>query len=119
MQRDPLASTKARKAERKADEKSGLITIKPVTLEVQGGGTGFKKGGFKSAFGGGGGGNVKVKEEVAGKSRKAGVVGGVEEPLDAGVGGEELVESDTDDEYEYYDPRRPTDCWEGCSGRKV
>jgi hypothetical protein len=38
MQRDPLASSKARKAERKADEKSGLITIKPLKLESAGGG---------------------------------------------------------------------------------
>ena len=56
MQRDPLASSKARKAERKADEKSGLITIKPLKLEnsssttTTGGGSGFKKAGFKSAF---------------------------------------------------------------------
>ncbi|KAI9751947.1 MAG: hypothetical protein M1815_000830 [Lichina confinis] len=56
MQRDPLASSKARKAERKADEKSGLITIKPLKLEsssstaTAGGGGGFKKAGFKSAF---------------------------------------------------------------------
>src|SRR5213595_2555689 len=56
MQRDPMASTKARKAERKADEKSGLITIKPVKLDGASGspaaasGGGFKKGGFKSAF---------------------------------------------------------------------
>ena len=32
MSRDPLASTKARKAERKADERSGLITIKPMKI---------------------------------------------------------------------------------------
>ncbi|KAI9820295.1 MAG: hypothetical protein M1827_005917 [Pycnora praestabilis] len=55
MQRDPLASSKARKAERKADEKSGLITIKPVKLDAQptasAAGGGFKKGGFKNAFG--------------------------------------------------------------------
>ncbi len=30
MSRDPLASSKARKAERKADANAGLITIKPL-----------------------------------------------------------------------------------------
>ena len=116
MQRDPLASTKARKAERKADEKSGLITIKPVKLDMAstaGSGTGFKKGGFKNAFGGD---DVK-KEDV----ETSGVKG---ESLNIGKSenqdtrkGQELVESDTDDNYEYYDPRKPTDCFEECPGR--
>ncbi|PGH23002.1 hypothetical protein AJ80_02917 [Polytolypa hystricis UAMH7299] len=37
-------------------------------------------------------------------------------------GGGEEGESETDDEYldsGYYDPRRPTDCFEGCAGAKV
>jgi hypothetical protein len=84
MQRDPLASTKARKAERRADEKSGLITIKPVKLEVAGGTAGFKKGGFKNAFGG---------EEVRRVDAKDAVM---EEK-----GAEERgVESESDEEYE-------------------
>ncbi|MCJ1384146.1 hypothetical protein MMC17_007262 [Xylographa soralifera] len=118
MQRDPLASSKARKAERKADEKSGLISIKPVKLDLAssvGAGSGFKKGGFKNAFGA-----EEVKEEEmettgirAGSGSKK--VGGGDD-RDVTVR-QELVESDTDDEYEYYDPRRPTDCFEGCPGR--
>lgn len=53
MSRDPLAAAKARKAERRADEKSGGITIKPVSLPSAEATkpTGFKKGGFKNAFG--------------------------------------------------------------------
>jgi len=118
MQRDPLASSKARKAERKADEKSGLITIKPVKLDLAssvGAGSGFKKGGFKNAFGS----EEVKKEELETTGVKAGsgskkISGG--DDRDVAVG-HELLESDTDDEYEYYDPRRPTDCFEGCPGR--
>ncbi|MCJ1401082.1 hypothetical protein MMC11_004294 [Xylographa trunciseda] len=118
MQRDPLASSKARKAERKADEKSGLISIKPVKLDLAssvGAASGFKKGGFKNAFGG----EEVKKEEVETAGIKGGSgfkkAGGGND-RDAAVG-QELVESDTDDEYEYYDPQRPTDCFEGCPGR--
>ena len=118
MQRDPLASSKARKAERKADEKSGLITIKPVKLDLAasvGTGSGFKKGGFKNAFGAE---EVKKEEmDTAGIAAGSGFknVGGGDD-RDVAVW-QELVESDTDDEYEYYDPRRPADCFEGCPGR--
>ncbi|KAI9673239.1 MAG: hypothetical protein M1829_004304 [Trizodia sp. TS-e1964] len=98
MQRDPLASTKARKAERKADEKSGLITIKPLSLSgPPAGAGGFKKGGFKSAFGG--------PKKEADPAVPVGVVTKVV------VGDKaEALESDTEDEgYEMYDPRNPTD----------
>jgi len=113
MQRDPLAANKARKAERKADEKSGLITIKPVKLDMAsstGTGGGFKKGGFKNAFGS----NEAKREEgnAVGGFKKV----GSGDDQDVKVR-RELVEDDTDDEYEYYDPRRPTDCYEGCAGR--
>ena len=110
MQRDPAAASKARKAERKADEKSGLITIKPVKLESQASGGGFKKGGFKSAFGGGG---DDDKKEKSGFKK---VLGGPDE--EEAKPKAELVESDSEDEYEHYDPRFPTDCFEGCPGRK-
>jgi len=134
MQRDPLASQKARKAERRADEKSGLITIKPVKLEAQpvGGsavasgatgattGTGFRKGGFRSAFGevgkggGGAGGGGKVGAGAGAGDEGMGVGVGVGVGKSGVVGGE----SDTEDEgYECYDPRRPTGCGEGCPGR--
>lgn len=119
MQRDPLASTKARKAERKADEKSGLITIKPVKLDVQPASvsTGFKKGGFKNAFGGD---SVSKREEDGEGGERGGkgfkkVLGKAEENATLEMGD---VESDTEDEgYEYYDPSRPTDCYEACPGR--
>ena len=119
MQRDPLASSKARKAERKADEKSGLITIKPIPVKSDSLGTGtssslgttgsgFKKGGFRNAFG---------------EGEKEKVIVGVIKKEDGKVGeGEKAemgeVESESDDgDYERYDPLRPTDCWEGCGGR--
>lgn len=146
MQRDPLASSKARKAERKADEKSGLITIKPLKLDGSsssspatngkagasstGIGSGFKKSGFKSAFGGAptessadasnptaerpGPANDKP---VVGGFKKIGIGGTDEQPQQEKpvigsqaqrAGPEE--ESDTEDEgYEMYDPRHPTD----------
>ncbi|KAI9681544.1 MAG: hypothetical protein M1817_002829 [Caeruleum heppii] len=132
MTRDPHASTKARRAERKADEKSGLITIKPVKLDgppppstssqlhattagAAGGGGGFKKGGFKSAFG-----EVKkvevklADEELENADARMG-----ERVKGSGVAGEGLgegnpermgSESDSEEEdYEHYDPRFPTD----------
>ncbi|MCJ1373665.1 hypothetical protein MMC20_004894 [Loxospora ochrophaea] len=125
MQRDPLASSKARKAERKADEKSGLITIKPVKLEAPSTTTttsGFKKGGFKSAFGSGGGGEEEEKKKGGGGDDAGLKLGGGKKAANDGNGEdvrvkEELVEeSDTDSEYDYYDPRRPTDCFAGCPG---
>ncbi|KAI9873847.1 MAG: hypothetical protein M1830_010539 [Pleopsidium flavum] len=142
MQRDPLATSKARKAERKADEKSGLITIKPVKLEMPatsagGGGGGFKRGGFRSAFGGGsGGGGVGVgRGEADGSGNGNGNGNGEGEDEDEGegvgkagtgvdrveevvVGKAESGESESEDEgEEYYDPRRPTGCFAACPGR--
>ena len=108
MQKDPAAISKARKAERKADEKSGLISFKPVKLEGSGAGTGFKKGGFKNAFGG----NAAVQiegVETTGKFKKIGV-----EEEEREVKEIAALESETDDEYEYYDPRKPTGCDRGC-----
>ncbi|KAL9109800.1 MAG: hypothetical protein Q9187_008125 [Circinaria calcarea] len=111
MQRDPLASTKARKAERKADEKSGLITIKPVKLDSQSvpaAGSGFKKGGFKNAFGG-----EDEKKDAAGPVTAKKETNDDQNAFVEGV----PVESDSDEDYEHYDPMKPTDCFEGCSGR--
>ena len=116
MQRDPLASTKARKAERKADEKSGLITIKPVKLDMAstaGSGTGFKKGGFKNAFGAD---EIKKEDVETSGVRREFLKTGQSENHGTRKG-QELVESDTDDDYEHYDPRKPTDCFEECAGR--
>ena len=116
MQRDPLASSKARKAEQKADEKSGLITIRPVKIENQSkGGSGFKKGGFRNAFGLD---EDDVKVEDGAGAPKAGfqkVLGGKE---DVKVK-TEVVASESEEDDDRYDPRRPTDCFEGCQGRHI
>ena len=109
MSRDPLAAAKARKAERRADEKSGGITIKPVSLpsaEVTKA-TGFKKGGFKNAFG-----SADDDEETEEK-RHTKKDPGVEEWKVV-----EPVEVESEEEWGDYDPRRPTGCWEGCPGRR-
>jgi len=101
MQRDPAAASKARDRERKENEKSGLITIKPLSLDAQSkpsSSSGFKKGGFKSAFG-------EPKEEIEKKS------GGGFKKVFGGEEKETVIEpeSDTEDEgYEVYDPRYPT-----------
>lgn len=138
MQRDPLSRQKALRAERRADEKSGVqvITIKPLVSgggtnnkpssgDGTGGGGGFKKGAFKNAFG-----QPDVNDE-----QKMVKMGGEEKEnaedgdgVGVGVGlkgregetkseaGEEENESEDDGE-EKYDPRRPTGCWSGCYGR--
>ncbi len=107
MSRDPLAAAKARKAERRADEKSGGITIKPVSLPSADNkpSTGFKKGGFKNAFG-----SVDDEEEKHEKK---------EVPTKPKVEGFEVreVESESDEEWCTYDPRRPTGCGKDCTGR--
>lgn len=113
MQRDPLSRQKALRAERRADEKSGVqvITIKPLAGPVgaSGGGGGFKKGGFRNAFGG---------EEAELPSSMADVVPG--ERTDASMKGgiTNDVESESEDNgEERYDPRRPTGCSVECPGR--
>lgn len=162
MSRDPSARSKALRAERRADEKSGLgiITIKPLgtsgvtaptALEGAtpptgtGKGKGFKKGGFRNAFGGGGedgggsggGGGVgtgkgegEVKEEEEKGDVKMAMEIDVEMKAAGGDDGDGDVDVDEDvgesenDESVYvaeggrYDPRRPTGCEEGCRERR-
>ena len=108
LQRDPMASTKARKAEAKANSQSGLISIKLGGEPAAGGGgggfkkAGFKKAGFKSAFAPVDGEGTATEAKVEEKVRKASIGTKVLE--------DSTVESDTDDEgYEMYDPRYPTD----------
>ncbi|KAI9649026.1 hypothetical protein NHQ30_001593 [Ciborinia camelliae] len=113
LTRDPMASSKARKSEAKANSQSGLISIKLGGDSGSGtgatGGGGFKKGGFKKS------GFKSAFAPVDGEGTDASVKDEVEEKIDPGrslgVKGEDL-ESDTDDEqygYEMYDPRYPTD----------
>lgn len=109
LTRDPMASSKARKAEAKANSQSGLISIKlggdaPSSSGGSGGGfkkAGFKKAGFKSAFTPAEG-DAPLAEESDGFKKTA-----------TGtrlVGDGVSLESDTEDEgYEMYDPRHPTD----------
>jgi hypothetical protein len=109
LSRDPLASTKARKAEAKANSQSGLISIKlggDAGTSSGGGGfkkAGFKKAGFKSAFAPADTEPAPAEGMVDDEARKvdAGTV-----VLEGGI----TIESDTEDEgYEMYDPRHPTD----------
>ena len=108
MSRDPRAADKARKAERRADEKSGAISIKPLSLASSDTkpSSGFKKGGFKNAFG-------SVDDEE--KDEKRGL--NTEVKVEGFNVREQEAESESDDDYDRYDPRRPTGCGEGCPGR--
>ena len=110
MSRDPLAATKARRAE----EKLGAITIKPLSLAPSDtkSTSGFKKGGFKNAFGNvNDDGGEKEKDEKKGRGVKA-------EVKVEGFGGREVeVESGSEEVEDAYDPRRPSGCGEGCPGR--
>lgn len=103
-------------------------------------GGGFKKGGFKSSFTtvSGGPGPVKPKKNVLGDDDEEGegtADGNGAENTAANIAGsqnkkhekQEEIESDTDEEYGrddinagggYYDPRRPTGCFEQCLGAK-
>jgi len=106
----------------KNEEKgSGLIKIQPIELGAKKdeGKGGFKKGGFKCAFGKVEEPDVVVKVEPGlesqGGDEKGAKEVGVVKARDRGV---ETAESDTEDEgYECYDPRRPTGCRSNCRGR--
>lgn len=122
MTRDPNAAARARKAEEKA---GGVISIQlggggGAGNEGAGGGAGggfkkggFKKSGFKSAFmpiGGGGDGEAEDKKVAAGDGVKKAGEAEVKKVKSLGIGRDDTMESDTEDEgYEMYDPRFPTD----------
>ena len=148
MSRDPNAAEKARRAEKKVDAEAGLRVIDTnkngpslgTGMAGGGGGSaagGFKKGGFKSSF-------TAVKGPVAPTApTKKNVLGDddddetqdiaesgeradVQSPGPAGGLRHESAESDTDEELmhntvggDYYDPRRPTDCWPECVGART
>ena len=110
LTRDPMASSKARKAEAKANSQSGLISIKIGGEGAPGAGgggggfkkAGFKKAGFKSAFTPADG-DAPVVDEDEGNGPKNIMTS-------ARITGDKNGESDTEDEgYEMYDPRHPTD----------
>ena len=78
-----------------------------VSVKLGGGGGGDKKkGGFRNAFSG-----MEKRDEV-------GDGGGGEGGGNLKEAREEEVDSDVTDEDDYYDPRRPTGCLPGCSGRE-
>ena len=110
LTRDPMASSKARKAEAKANSQSGLISIKiggEGAPSASGGGggfkkAGFKKAGFKSAFTPADG-EAPAVDEDEGNGPKSTMAS-------TRITGDVNGESDTEDEgYEMYDPRHPTD----------
>ncbi|QSZ37102.1 hypothetical protein DSL72_009194 [Monilinia vaccinii-corymbosi] len=112
LTRDPMASSKARKAEAKANSQSGLISIKlggEASSGAGAAGAGFKKGGFKKS------GFKSAFAPADGEAADVPVKDAAEDKIDVGknveVKGEDL-ESDTDEEQygpEMYDPRYPTD----------
>jgi hypothetical protein len=110
MQRDASNVDKVRRAERKSDEQSGLITIKPMKLEASTVRGGFKKGGFKSAFG-----NAKVTGQDASEKLGFEKVMREEEKLEDTPVSKAMAEDseDEDPDYDYYNPRQPT----GCNGK--
>jgi hypothetical protein len=103
MQRDPMAADKARRQERKENEKAGLISIK---LDSTTSGE-KKKSGFKSAF------------KPIGAAAEA-------KPA-SGPGFKKVFGDDEDEEadelanlgYELYDPRNPTSCGPDCPSKKA
>ncbi|CCU76628.1 unnamed protein product [Blumeria hordei] len=101
LTKDPLASSKARKAEMKANTQSGLISIK-INGDSSSSGPkkgGFKKIGFKSAF-------APDKDSIP----SAPVVLNESIKISETQPPDECMESDTEDEnYEMYDPRCPTE----------
>lgn len=108
MTRDPLATHKARRAE----HRTATLAIKPISLAStpSAGGnsktSGFRKGGFRNAFGGEGEKEVRIGGEGEGEVVEV-----------AGEGEGEDEDEDEDGRWGGYDPRRPTGCGEGCPGR--
>lgn len=108
-----MADATATGTRKEEDAKAGLIKITPIAVKGAGAG-GFKKGGFKSAFG-----KVEGKTDV--EDEKEVVTEILGKASSVTVASKVLLgqESDTDDEgYEVYDPRRPTDCGPQCKARR-
>ncbi|KAF2843291.1 hypothetical protein M501DRAFT_1028100 [Patellaria atrata CBS 101060] len=99
MQRDPNAADKARRAERRADEASGLIAMKieddkPITTGK------FKKAGFVSAF---------RDEEVKPGFKKAFAEDEIKPTPQPKEDEEDESDFETSDP-NYYNPTKPTGC---------
>lgn len=94
-----------RQVQPKKEEKGPLMQIKlgSASKPATSGSGGFKKGGFKNAFG-------PAEDEPKIDVKKEAEQGDtLSEKADAG-----LDDSDVTDTEDYYDPRRPTGCMPGC-----
>lgn len=94
------------------EEKGPLMTIKLGSSSGKTAGSGgFKKGGFKNAFGPVDDGSDMVKKED--ESAESGFA----QKASASKDEKELSDEDSDvtDNDEYYDPRKPTGCTAGCT----
>lgn len=145
LSKDPNAAERARRAERKADEKAGLLVVEnkaPAPADRGGGaGPGFKKGGFKSSFASiTGPSRQKPVKNVLGddedettenntRDESAAVPEEKKVPKDpqtTSKDGQSEENTDTDEEElisasqadgGYYDPFNPTGCSSSCPGR--
>ncbi|KAF3082418.1 hypothetical protein TWF569_004459 [Orbilia oligospora] len=120
MQRGASSVEARRERERRAEEKAGLITIKPLRPQGDNGGSKLSddsasrtgKKGFKSAFGFSDDQQKKDKQPMGFKKAFTSEPGGGVSCMEAleprEIGGN--LPSDTDDDYDYdvYDPTRPT-----------
>lgn len=98
-----------RQVQPKKEEKGPLVQIKLGSAAKTGGG--FKKGGFKSAFG-----RVEgEEEEVVKKEDDGDVEMATESKLEKELTDD--VDSDVTDDEDYYDPRKPTGCTPGCKSK--
>lgn len=97
-----------RQVQPKKEEKGPLVQIKlGGSGKGASSGSGFKKGGFKSAFG-------LAEEELEVKKEDE------EDVVAKQAENKEVVaqdDSDVTDEEDYYDPKRPTGCMPGCGSK--
>ncbi|KAL9109973.1 MAG: hypothetical protein Q9227_005496 [Pyrenula ochraceoflavens] len=92
------------------EEKGPMISVKLGGAGKSTGG-GFKKGGFRSAFG-------PVDDEPV-KKEEVDVSMDDADAADPAFIDTKDIDSDVTDEEDYYDPRRPTGCMPGCQGRAL
>ena len=78
------------------------MSIKLGSSATKSGG-GFKKGGFKNAFGPADGQDIKD---------------GPQENVEVSLPAAEDADSDVTDQEDYYDPMKPTGCHPNCTGRR-
>lgn len=100
----------------KREEKGPLVQIKlGGAAKSAGAAGGFKKGGFKNAFGAG----VDEVEDKKEKKNEVDVEMQVEAAQDLEAKVVDDVDSDVTDEEDYYDPRQPTGCSASCKSHLI